>query len=1253
MTEYQTFRLIDPMGETTTTRIEVSEDEETGQKLVFWDDIEDQFPGIQSVRDGDIAVTFARDSKRKRIEPRCIVYRPNAILDVVLLNAGSPVVTLHNSNSIYRSHSTGSTTFLPANGSYTHLAEIFPTIHITSPAAQDPYLANYSNQDLDLVLSPAVADISIASQPSTDMVGTATVLTHSPSSTNWESQVNLDSPSQSPSLSSSTSIIRSSSQFAPKIQSTLQQSAQLFGHFEQSIKLGQLTQAESIKQEIRTHFGDLAAEISKNKELQLQTLELQQTAAEMQQKMLTMQQRALDRLAVIQSRVQALLTTTYELHEYPIPRLFIVLPRPTDTWDRLNPFTHKFRLYFLCECGEHTKSPGSKISHHIHLARHEGYDVDRPTEFFEKYGPYVLIMMEMIRYGVATAGIVVPALANSRLLDGFDSVSEGAGLFFGKDSFGTLVQEAIDYVQRRTLPDVNQAPLMNDSGSLSEASTNGTTATTGGGGGGGGAATTSTTTSTDPNLDLDFAGQVALEGADLRQLASFLKNKDEAKVLGNLYRIVTAEGHVKWVCLDHYRENYREASLQQFKDTVAVNGGTFDQATGKVQVRLTSTIMARQFYDALEQAKFIQELSLFLDWDTSLEDLRMLRDTMVRTNIVGLKLDCCNATGPSRDILLNRTKRYDPIIQMLTNTKLQSLTLVRCEGFWSRLSKMSHVSGGAAPSTLSSSPSSSSSSSSPSSSSSSSHSSSSAPAQNILPAFAFQLRTLTIQSAMDNWKHDQHRLAEILRQSPKLTELKLQVADSDAAFEVIKANTNGFQHLRLLNLSVIHSNQQEQVDVTFADDGSGEIAKVVISTNKRPYTQLAYSGKVVKLVMYHEFGMQQEGAQLRSVLEKNKSLRELGVRCHVSGFVALFDLVRCGLINHEDFKRCEIQDLAGWNKLYSTNLKDTLATRLELTSTDSTGRENIFAAYGWAIRTIPSGIQFTTSLASALDKCTTNPVGPSPMQSLSIPPILERLCLDITKLDPVCLNHLIAFVDRCERLYKFELVVRWNNSTLNTGVIAKAIARLAPRITHLRLCVYNLLPLLFDLATSMVPRYDGPRFVPGATMPLLKELEVVPTSVDSLPPAIVSSPSHRRQPSQQQQQQQQQQRQPQPPPPPQQQQQQQKSKIKHCQLNNPQIQWLIIPLASPVLKRVSLGYLDILKDDWTATLQAIHFGCLQHLTFQGTNMSDSQAKLLASLIPANAILKSLTIQGSLVSKACLSHVEGYIHDKLPSCKVVI
>jgi hypothetical protein len=58
-----------------------------------------------------------------------------------------------------------------------------------------------------------------------------------------------------------------------------------------------------------------------------------------------------------------------------------------------------------------------KTPHEIHLAKHDGYDLDQPTKFFEQYGPYLLTMMYMVKYGIVAAGLIVPALAKLDVAD--------------------------------------------------------------------------------------------------------------------------------------------------------------------------------------------------------------------------------------------------------------------------------------------------------------------------------------------------------------------------------------------------------------------------------------------------------------------------------------------------------------------------------------------------------------------------------------------------------------------------------------------------------------------------------------------------------------------------------------------------------------------------------------------------------------------------------------------------------------------
>ncbi|KAF9994408.1 hypothetical protein BGZ65_009969, partial [Modicella reniformis] len=138
-------------------------------------------------------------------------------------------------------------------------------------------------------------------------------------------------------------------------------------------------------QELQQHTGqELLRKQEEMLQMQQQMQELQQhTNQELlrnQEEMRQMQQRALDRLAIIQIRVQAILIQNYELHEYPIPRLFIVLPIAVGLCDKFKSlFSEQFRLYFLCECGAYTMSNDSKTPHEIHLAKHEGYDLEQPT----------------------------------------------------------------------------------------------------------------------------------------------------------------------------------------------------------------------------------------------------------------------------------------------------------------------------------------------------------------------------------------------------------------------------------------------------------------------------------------------------------------------------------------------------------------------------------------------------------------------------------------------------------------------------------------------------------------------------------------------------------------------------------------------------------------------------------------------------------------------------------------------------------
>ncbi|KAG0351884.1 hypothetical protein BGZ54_003057, partial [Gamsiella multidivaricata] len=356
-------------------------------------------------------------------------------------------------------------------------------------------------------------------------------------------------------------------------------------------------------------------------------LTLQLEAKEKDNKMLQMQEQALGRLALIHRRAAALLTVIYELHEYPIPRLFIVLPKKTSKLNPTNIINHQFRLYFLCECGEHTKilnGENTMISHHIHPAKHDGYDIRRSKEFFQKYGGYMLTLLEMIKYGATIAGFVVPALA---------AVSVPGAIDMFKDSLNTIsqsdVDQSIEYLQGLT-----------DNNSKGQDSAK--------------------------DLDADlFSGPDALEGADLRQLEVFIKGKDQHRVLGDLYRIVTQEGLVKWVCLDHFRLTYKEKEQQVFTDAVQLNGGFYEPQLGQVVVRLGSIIRAAEFSDALSKARRVDDLDITFDWECSRSDLGMLEDALKKSGVSILRLDLQNLRPSLGSKLWSTSARYGALFRII------------------------------------------------------------------------------------------------------------------------------------------------------------------------------------------------------------------------------------------------------------------------------------------------------------------------------------------------------------------------------------------------------------------------------------------------------------------------------------------------------------------------------------------------------------------------------------------------------------
>ncbi|KAF9344749.1 hypothetical protein BGX26_003963, partial [Mortierella sp. AD094] len=605
--DWQAFRIC---STSRTLHIQTHLDKGTGQHIVLWNDILLLYKDAKYVINGNGLVSFIRGDDFEYLTPLRIEHHPDTILEVVLEGMDNSTNTIYERTSATSTSPTNQESII--NPLQAGMAKINVTLPLVGESTSEATPENSDNQSNDAGVAPSSKDL----------------VSHSTSMT-------------------------------PRSRNSLQAVGQLYNSYMQAMTNGHATLAMTIKTDMTQHFDNLQVEMEKNKSLQhqiiqmqhqmeikqQQVLSMQHLMEEKQKEMLHMQKQTLDRLAIIQSRVQALLTQTYELHEYPIPRLFIILPNPASRKNFGRLFSDQFKLFFLCECGKHTMAEGSTITHEIHLAKHEGYDIAKPNEFFKKYGSYILTLMQMFKYGAAAAGVVVPSLEKFEIVEGMGNIQKYLHLA-ANDTMRALVDDAISFLEEQQR---------------------------------------SFTNSIETSGHARFDGLEVLEGAELRQLESYLRVKDEGRVLGNLYRIVTTEGHVKWVCIDHYRATYREKAIQDLMDIVKANGGFFIGETGKINIQIVSSTLADQFYDAIIKARSIQELNIQLKWDVTFEDLKKFADAITKANVYNLTVTGYEWKGPAFD-LINRTRRYDPIIQMASNGRIQSLVLKDFENFFKRVS---------------------------------------------------------------------------------------------------------------------------------------------------------------------------------------------------------------------------------------------------------------------------------------------------------------------------------------------------------------------------------------------------------------------------------------------------------------------------------------------------------------------------------------------------------------------------------------
>ncbi|KAF8940825.1 hypothetical protein BGZ58_004514 [Dissophora ornata] len=600
----------------------------------------------------------------------------------------------------------------------------------------------------------------------------------------------------------------------------------LYESYLKSVHDGQSTQANLIRRDFREQFWQIESEMSKNQERQ--------------HEMHGVHQQTLDHVTFVQSSVQAILTQTFEWYDYPVPRLFVVLPKNNTTWDPINP-SQNLRLHFLCECEEHARSSwgvSSNMPHHIHLVNHEGYDLESPAEFFRRYGSYVLNLLQMLKYGVSVGGFVVPALSLGQ---------ENNNLFTRPEhsNMELRVNQAIEYLQYLSSVGQLAPPTM------------------------------------VPGMQRNLDELGALEGADLRRLGAFLKSNDDHKVFGDLYRIVTNEGHVRWVCVDHYRESYNAVVMKDLSEVVAINHGSFKESLGRVELSLSSATLASQFYKVMERATFVLELKVTLKWDVSMNDLKVLRDSVQKSNIASLELTC----GVSTSDILNRSKKSDPLWQIMMSSSMQSFILNDYTGFFSRVT---------------------------------------------IPAIKTNLRVLKISERVE-WKKEGDKVVELLEKCPHLQELHLGCTEVDEAYRAIKRINYDFRTLEQLALDDGDSNEMQ---VQF-ESGVPASMDLVVSDLSNTLLKDMRVLRTLHLRLGIHVKVNIDSQWLTGIVSRNSNLTKMIIQCETSEFLRLHIAVKEALNEERSSNLHTLKLYGGRNQLSIANLQGNTAIELELLSTNA------------------------------------------------------------------------------------------------------------------------------------------------------------------------------------------------------------------------------------------------------------------------------------------------------------------------------
>ncbi|CAF4927272.1 unnamed protein product, partial [Rotaria socialis] len=290
-------------------------------------------------------------------------------------------------------------------------------------------------------------------------------------------------------------------------------------------------------------------------------------------------------------QIDHVMTQMYELHEFTTPRYFFILPAEHSNIkaiDTVQNWLHiHYKLYFLCECSQDPKE--------MHVAPHEGYSIKRPRDFILRYGPYLKTTLAIAQALLSIGGFAIPQLGNVS-----KAINDVLPPQLNNSQFYTDAEQKLQMVDDLLNKVDNQQYRAGAS-----------------------------------VVDRHQSRGTALQGAELREIQTYLERVDDKRSLGNLYRIVTADGHVRWVCHKHYDAISCNNEMSKYINAFEAMGGKFDQKTNEAlinQLDITSKNVA-MMCQALENGFNIEKL-ICRECSIGEDDLKKLLDIIINRSSI-------------------------------------------------------------------------------------------------------------------------------------------------------------------------------------------------------------------------------------------------------------------------------------------------------------------------------------------------------------------------------------------------------------------------------------------------------------------------------------------------------------------------------------------------------------------------------------------------------------------------------------------